>query len=152
MLNYLTTAMAVLSFYMRLDIFVCSYSLKYFSGNPLNCDCETLWLRNWVSDEHSAVQDEPICYFPQQLSGNPLKKLRTSRFTCGARSTELIHDACKGIPVKTPVQKPLAVGLNSGMFSSPKTFRKTLQLYFAVSKTPCLPIRINKIYYLFSKC
>ena len=70
-----------------------------------------------MSDEKSAVQDNPICYFPKQLSGNPLKKLRTSRFTCGPyRSSELIQDACQGIPVKTPVQQPLAVGLSSGTY------------------------------------
>ena len=96
--------------------------VKYFfllllQGNPITCDCETLWLRNWVSDDNSAVQDEPICYFPQQLSGNPLKKLRTSRFTCGARSSDLIQDACQGVPVKTPVQQSLSVGLDSGLFA-----------------------------------
>ena len=91
--------------------------MKYFlQGNPITCDCETLWLRNWVSDDQSAVQDEPICYFPQQLSGNPLKKLRTSRFTCGTgRSSDLIQDACQGVPVKTPVQQSLSVGLDSGL-------------------------------------
>ena len=92
-----------------------SFFAFLFLGNPLNCDCDTLWLRNWVSDEKSAIQDNPICYFPKQLSGNPLRKLRTSRFTCGPyRSSEIIQDACQGIPVKPPVQQSLAVGLSSG--------------------------------------
>lgn len=84
-------------------------------GNPLTCDCETLWLRNWASSERSAVEDEPICYFPSQLSGNPLRQLRTSRFTCGARSTQMIRDACRGIPVKTPAQQHIQVGLKAGI-------------------------------------
>ena len=88
-------------------------------GNPLTCDCETLWLRNWASSERSAVEDEPICYFPSQLSGNPLRQLRTSRFTCGARSTQMIRDACRGIPVKTPAQQHIQVGLKSGMLFNP---------------------------------
>ena len=51
-----------------------------FLGNPLTCDCEILWLRNMASDERNIIQDQPICYFPQQLSGNPLRQLRTSRW------------------------------------------------------------------------
>ena len=88
-----------------------------FLGNPLTCDCETLWLRNWASVEQSAVEDEPICYFPSQLSGNPLRQLRTSRFTCGARSTQIIRDACRGIPVKTPAQQHIQNGLNAGNYN-----------------------------------
>ena len=96
--------------------FICPRTthVSFFPGNPLNCDCETLWLRNWVSDEKNPIQDDPICYFPKQLSGNPLKQLRTSRFTCDARSADLIQDACRGIPVKTPVQQHIQTGLNSG--------------------------------------
>ena len=92
--------------------------LYCFIGNPLTCDCETLWLRNWASDERSAIKDEPRCYFPTQLSGNPLRQLRTSRFTCGGRSSDnIIKDACVEIPVKTPVQKHIQTGLISGMYT-----------------------------------
>ena len=45
------------------------------------------------------------------LSGNLLRKLRTSRFTCDEDEEEgrggagdLIKDACSGIPIKTPFQ------------------------------------------------
>ena len=76
--------------------FIQTYTyVMYFLGNPLTCDCEILWLRNMASDERNIVQDQPICYFPQQLSGNPLRQLRTSRFTCGARSSDMIKDACR---------------------------------------------------------
>jgi hypothetical protein len=51
-------------------------------GNPLNCDCETKWLRNWVSSQRESyyANDEPRCYFPKSLSGNPLRQLRSSRW------------------------------------------------------------------------
>ncbi len=89
------------------------------TGNPLTCDCETLWLRNWASETPaSSIRDEPRCYFPKSLSGNPLRRLRTSRFTCddedGGRRGDssrrrrrrkgLIGDACAGVPLKTPPQ------------------------------------------------
>ena len=67
--------------------------------------------------KNSAIKDDPICYFPAQLSGNPIRQLRTSRFTCGGNgrsSDELIKDACRGIPVKTPVQHHIQAGLSSG--------------------------------------
>ena len=51
-------------------------------GNPLSCDCNALWLRNWASDEIGPIADEPRCSYPKALSGNPLRMLRTSRFTC----------------------------------------------------------------------
>lgn len=57
---------------------------KMFStilGNPLTCDCETLWLRNWASDEKNVIQDDPICYFPPQLSGNNNRNLFLLYFT-----------------------------------------------------------------------
>ena len=52
-----------------------------YSGNPLNCDCQTKWLRNWVSTQTSSTtpsnyDDEPRCYFPKSLSGNALRQLR----------------------------------------------------------------------------
>lgn len=86
-----------------------------FPGNPLTCDCNTLWLRNWVSKSDDVVgaaaaneeKDEPRCYFPKALSGNPLRQLRTSRFTCHGRASDMIKDACTGIPLKTPVQESL---------------------------------------------
>jgi hypothetical protein len=74
----------------------------------LNCDCDTLWLRNWVTDDGDGevIRDEPRCYFPKSLSGSSLRKLRSSRFTCErGRAGSLIGDACKGVPLKTPVQK-----------------------------------------------
>ena len=74
-----------------------------------------------ASDERNIVQDQPICYFPQQLSGNPLRQLRTSRFTCGARSSDMIKDACRGVPVKTPVQHHIQQGLKSGKYPSTKS-------------------------------
>ena len=49
---------------------------------------------------------------PKALSGNLLRKLRTSRFTCdddeeagGGGGGGLIKDACSGIPIKTPFQE-----------------------------------------------
>ena len=44
------------------------------------------------------------------LSGNLLRKLRTSRFTCdddeeAGGGGGLIKDACSGIPIKTPFQE-----------------------------------------------
>ena len=77
-----------------------------------------------ASDERNIVQDQPICYFPQQLSGNPLRQLRTSRFTCGARSSDMIKDACRGIPVKTPVQQHIQQGLNAGKYLRLRRFYK----------------------------
>lgn len=54
------------------------------------------------------VPDEPRCYFPRALSGNPLRQLRTSRFTCDSRAGEnLIKDACSGIPLKRPIQEAI---------------------------------------------
>ena len=75
-----------------------------------------------ASDERNIVQDQPICYFPQQLSGNPLRQLRTSRFTCGARSSDMIKDACRGVPVKTPVQHHIQQGLKSGKYPLTKIY------------------------------
>ena len=80
------------------------------TGNPLNCDCETLWLRNWISSERNVVGDEPICYSPKALTGNPFKKLRTSRFTCSNKRSDdsvVIRDACLGIPPKTPIRQQI---------------------------------------------
>ncbi|TRY61668.1 hypothetical protein TCAL_02125 [Tigriopus californicus] len=77
------------------------------AGNPLTCDCNTLWLRNLASDTN-VVPDEPRCYFPRALSGKPLRQLRTSRFTCDSRAGEnLIKDACSGIPLKRPIQEAI---------------------------------------------
>ena len=76
----------------------------------MTCDCNTLWLRNLAS-ETKVVPGEPLCYFPKALSGNPLRKLRTSRFTCDARSTDMIRDACTGIPLKKPVQEEVQESL-----------------------------------------
>ena len=87
-------------------------------GNPLICDCETLWLRKMVSEYAEVVEDEPRCYFPKELAGNPLRKLRTSRFTCdkgrSRNDDSKIHDACHGIPLKDPVQKNLQNAIESG--------------------------------------
>ncbi len=99
-----------------------------FSGNPLTCDCNTLWLRNWVSSANANRTDEPRCYFPKALSGNPLRQLRTSRFRCDDHEDEafgagsngrrapgdggfkaLIKDACSGIPLKPPFQETALV-------------------------------------------
>ena len=119
-----------------------TYLCPLLSGNPLTCDCEILWLRNMASDERNIVQDQPICYFPQQLSGNPLRQLRTSRFTCGARSSDMIKDACRGIPVKTPVQQHIQQGLNAGKYLRLRRFYKQhhhkQQLVFCLkSKEQC---------------
>ena len=96
--------------------------IKFFKpstlGNPLTCDCETLWLRKMVSEYAEVVEDEPRCYFPKELAGNPLRKLRTSRFTCdkgrSRNDDSKIHDACHGIPLKDPVQKNLQNAIESG--------------------------------------
>ena len=84
----------------------------------MKCDCDTLWLRKLVSEYATVVEDEPECYYPKELSGNPLRKLRTSRFTCEkgrSRSDEdKIYDACHGIPLKPPVQQSLQNAIKSG--------------------------------------
>ena len=80
-----------------------------YSGNPLNCDCQTKWLRNWVSSKTPATaprdwEEEPRCYFPKSLSGNPLRQLRSSRFVCNPREATFVSDACNAMPLKTPAQ------------------------------------------------
>ena len=85
-------------------------------GNPLNCDCETKWLRNWVSSqERGATIEEPRCYFPKSLSGNPLRQLRSSRFTCATHgNNNLISDACQSLPLKTPAQLHMTAVTDAG--------------------------------------
>ena len=96
------------------------YNLIFlYSGNPLNCDCQTKWLRNWVSAQTPSVtpsdfQDEPRCYFPKSLSGNPLRQLRSSRFVCNPRETTFISDACNAMPLKTPAQIHLNAVTDTG--------------------------------------
>ena len=86
------------------------YEMSYYSGNPLSCDCKTKWLRNWVSSQSTSASvpsnydDEPRCYFPKSLSGNPLRQLRSSRFVCDPRESSFISDACNAMPLKTPAQ------------------------------------------------
>ncbi len=65
-----------------LHTFFSSLVFFFFNvGNPLTCDCDTLWLRNWASESpSSSIRDEPRCYFPKALSGNPLRRLRSSRY------------------------------------------------------------------------
>jgi len=95
------------------------------SGNPLNCDCETKWLRNWVSSqERQLTGDEPRCYFPKALSGNPLRQLRSSRFTCTAHdnSGSLISDACHSLPLKTPAQLHMTAVTDAGIPENLATF------------------------------
>jgi hypothetical protein len=90
-------------------------------GNPLNCDCETRWLRNWVSSqERQPSHEEPRCYFPKSLSGNPLRSLRSSRFTCATHGgNDLISDACNSLPLKTPAQLHMTAVTDAGKPLSP---------------------------------
>ena len=71
-----------------------------------------------VSEYEEVVEDEPTCYSPKELAGNPLRILRTSRFTCDKghyrNDDSKIHDACHGIPLKDPVQKTLQNTIESG--------------------------------------
>jgi hypothetical protein len=101
----------------------------FFKGNPLSCDCDSLWLRNLAADT-STVADEPKCYFPKELSGSPLRKLRSSRFSCetsrsGAeyRHDNLLRDACSGIPLKMPPQQALQEESEAAATSTTETPR-----------------------------
>ena len=89
-------------------------------GNPLNCDCKTKWLRNWVSSQEQPLNgDEPRCYFPKALSGNPLRQLRSSRFTCTSHpSASLISDACQSLPLKTPAQLHMTAVTDAGKLAT----------------------------------
>ena len=84
-----------------------------------------------VSEYAEVVEDEPRCYFPKELAGNPLRKLRTSRFTCdkgrSRNDDSKIHDACHGIPLKDPVQKTLQNAIESG--NNSKTITKILYIF-----------------------
>ena len=97
------------------------YSNTTCAGNPLNCDCETKWLRNWVAELRyypiNEEQEEPRCYFPKSLSGNPLHQLRSSRFTCDTnrRSGSVVHDGCNAVPLKTPAQLLMTAVTDAGM-------------------------------------
>ena len=98
---------------------ICINLTKLYLGNPLTCDCDTLWLRRLVSEYAGVVEDEPRCHSPKELAGNPLRQLRTSRFTCGkgrsSNDEDKIYDACNGIPLKAPAQQNLQNAINSGM-------------------------------------
>ena len=66
-----------------------------------------------------AGRDEPRCYFPKSLSGNPLRQLRSSRFTCaagpgGRGQQDLVRDACLALPLKTPAQLHLTAVADAG--------------------------------------
>jgi len=86
------------------------------AGNPFKCDCETLWLRNLVTDGVGVVSDLPTCHFPSALSGNELRKLRTSRFTCDRPAMRSRKDniACSATPTKRPNQQQIIDQLNRG--------------------------------------
>lgn len=100
---------------ITLNKFTKQLSTHTLPGNPLSCDCNALWLRNWASDEIGPIKDEPRCSYPKSLSGNPLRMLRTSRFTCDiSRSSDVISNACSGVPLKSPAQKEVKSGLMSG--------------------------------------
>jgi len=95
----------------------------HVSGNPLNCDCETKWLRNWVSTQQPSVtHDEPRCYFPKALSGSPMRQLRSSRFTCSHKGSTLISDACNSLPLKTPAQLHMTAVTDAGIPENLATF------------------------------
>ena len=74
-----------------------------------------------VSEYAGVVEDEPRCYSPEELAGNPLRKLRTSRFTCDNKRSrndeDTLYDACHGIPLKEPVQQHLQTAIESGEYN-----------------------------------
>ena len=105
----------------------------YKLGNPLTCDCETLWLRQWVADGN-IVQDDPRCYFPKGLSGSPLRILRISRFTCSrSEESNFIQDACTGIPLKLPAMSNVqhTIASNEGKMPS---YEKSQNNIFSIEK------------------
>ena len=62
------------------------------AGNPLKCDCEIQWLRDWLGELHE-LRDaptaraqgelrEPICYYPQAMRGVPMLRTRENEFSC----------------------------------------------------------------------
>ena len=58
------------------------------AGNPLRCDCEIQWLRDWLGElrelhpPSARLLREPICYYPQAMRGIPMLRTRENEFTC----------------------------------------------------------------------
>ncbi|XP_037068759.1 protein artichoke-like [Pollicipes pollicipes] len=64
------------------------------SGNPLRCDCEIQWLREWLGDLRARHPPagrhlhEPICYYPQEMRGVPMLRTRENDFHCERASLD----------------------------------------------------------------
>ena len=62
------------------------------TGNPLRCDCEIQWLRDWLGElrelhpltarADTDLLREPICFYPQAMRGIPMLRTRENEFTC----------------------------------------------------------------------
>ncbi|XP_046488638.1 adhesion G protein-coupled receptor A3 isoform X1 [Neodiprion pinetum] len=48
------------------------------SGNPWVCDCGIYWFSNWIRNSSINLSPTPKCSSPDNLKGQPMKKLRVS--------------------------------------------------------------------------
>ncbi|XP_048511480.1 adhesion G protein-coupled receptor A3 isoform X1 [Athalia rosae] len=48
------------------------------SGNPWACDCNLYWFSNWIRNSSVKLSPAPKCSSPENLKGQPMKKLRLS--------------------------------------------------------------------------
>ncbi|XP_062561515.1 insulin-like growth factor-binding protein complex acid labile subunit [Armigeres subalbatus] len=53
------------------------------SENPLNCDCQMLWLRNLIHRKNVETEEAQIvCVSPDRLHGQPLREISTEMLGC----------------------------------------------------------------------
>lgn len=57
------------------------------SGNPLNCTCETLMIRNWIQYQHVWTDKVIICASPQMFKGQPWVQARQNDICLESFST-----------------------------------------------------------------
>ncbi|XP_042907478.1 protein toll-like isoform X1 [Parasteatoda tepidariorum] len=52
-----------------------SFQKLWLEDNPLSCDCRLLWMLEWLKNNNSKLQDNPLCHSPSNLHGIAIKDL-----------------------------------------------------------------------------
>jgi hypothetical protein len=60
-------------------------------SNPLNCDCNIMWLKYWIKKTNVATGD-PKCLYPQNLTSQSLTTLKDIQYNHFINDLDIIEE------------------------------------------------------------